>query len=581
MPDIDYNTLAYNITNYALVKGDDGTDLHKHIGSLAVCKFYIEFRQALGKLYSPNTFEHITDAQLNSLKNLAVDKLLGLYEQKLIEKEIGYGLRGKTAKGVKNALINERDLDKRIKHVFSTGALPTAALFKSHLKGERLRKREALSSTVSRTGTAAHSEPVTTPERADAAHSEPVITPVGADAALLEPLTTTVGADAALLKPVTTIVGADAVHPKPVITHPVPPVSSVENFETTISGGAPALVKEETPSEKEKAPAIALQQLLDRLQRLHAIEKDYYINIKKTIQPKWEGLLSVEEKLARLKSISEITDEEYQTDMANVFKRLKDIPANMMMRIESKYSSFQCVRMTKEEYSDEVKFNANAEAFDDSARVVCKNFSGEKALKSDYLLPDEVVVATKQIKIQSGRDITLRLVQDVNGIRDETPPALYQQPGFFDFGKRKQISEKDDQESALQMAVMLLSNVDKRNPTIKLSGSDPEQIQRVHSALLMLKNAHKDFEKLQIFSSAPYPRKSRLLVNLFLAPIVYGLPLDDLTFLDRVRYYDKKLDKIKEAVVHEKNDLSDLRQVKNNQIDEACLNPEPEKPKHS
>ncbi|MFZ4077183.1 MAG: hypothetical protein ACOYKA_04270 [Legionellaceae bacterium] len=70
---------------------------------------------------------------------------------------------------------------------------------------------------------------------------------------------------------------------------------------------------------------------------------------------------------------------------------------------------------------------------------------------------------------------------------------------------KHQLSEHANRELAFEQAFMLLSHLKKGETHITLKGADPQQIAKVHAALLFLKTAHPSFKTLHIHSTYEKP----------------------------------------------------------------------------
>ena len=111
----------------------------------------------------------------------------------------------------------------------------------------------------------------------------------------------------------------------------------------------------------------------------------------------------------------------------------------------------------------------------------------------------EVVVYHKTVEQDDGSDTKVTLVQDQHSIRDHTQ----------DWSK---LSADENAKTALQIAIMYASNHKKGSSAIVLKGQDPDQIQRIHAALLWVKHqvAHDFYDAVNNLGYGKLPQNSDL-----------------------------------------------------------------------
>ncbi|MFZ4077763.1 MAG: hypothetical protein ACOYKA_07245, partial [Legionellaceae bacterium] len=223
-----------------------------------------------------------------------------------------------------------------------------------------------------------------------------------------------------------------------------------------------------------------LTRLKNRLLRLQRIEDIYYSPKKK---PNWaEGPPSVTLQQMLDKVTQAMTDKSISLDIDAtdkiILSRFNKIPGNIIMQVsETNDLGFHCAL---------VQANTSVQptvAPSTSKDRVIASASTVPTYKGAYVLTEEVVRFTKTYR---GSD-TVCLEEDTSSVNDKTPLTT-----------AKKLTLEEDEESALQMAMVLLSRFDKRKPVIRLSGADAAQVTRVHAALLSLQASHADFKTMII-----------------------------------------------------------------------------------
>lgn len=239
----------------------------------------------------------------------------------------------------------------------------------------------------------------------------------------------------------------------------------------------------------DPSPTDELTGLKNRLLRLQRIEDIYYFPKEK---PNWaEGPPSVTLQKMLDKVTQAMTNKSIIVDIKAtddiILSRYNKIPGNIIMQAsESNDLGFHCALV---QASTSVQPTVAPKSSKDR---VTASASSVPTYKGAYVLSDEVVRFTKTYR---GSD-TVCLEEDTTSINDKTPSAT-----------ARTLTEEENEESALQMALILLSRFDKRKPVISLSGADAAQVTRVHAALLSLQASHADFKTMIISSTAPAPQK--------------------------------------------------------------------------
>lgn len=283
---------------------------------------------------------------------------------------------------------------------------------------------------------------------------------------------------------------------------------------TSIIGGPPSPSRSRSSSlssisaDDRDEEAVTQTLLIDRLTRLNQIEKDYFAKKRET-QPDWEAGVTVDQKLENLKTET-LSAKELNDAMAKIERRLKSIPYNILWEQQGN-AKFDSARIKTENFS--AFQNSFITSTSVKSRVVGVTASSHD-FKPDYILPDETICVTRTCQRPGGGESKVLIKQDLHCVEDCTPFSQYSktsQPFYKPFHSVKGgFSEKDDQENAIQVAMMLLASVDKKNPHIRLYGADTAQVQRVHAVLLICKNNNPEYKNLDISSSHPTPAKDKM-----------------------------------------------------------------------